>query len=196
MKRSLIALAILALSAGTAVAAPGDPRVVQGTLEWPASLAAEPFIAMRGEDGRVYYVDVSAAQRRVPGALTAGSRVAVLGVEGTRPHEMAALVLGAGDAASLGLTAPNAAPAPGGAAEPVWRLDGTVQSVSGSTITLRTADGKTHNVEASQLSDATLRALHSGDRVSLFGVPQPDRRLVANGYIQVADPPPPAASPR
>ena len=207
MKRSLVALAILALVAGAAAAAPGDPRVVQGTLEWPPSLSAEPFIVMRGEDGRVYYVDISAVQRRVPGVLTAGSRVAGLGVEGTRPYEMAAIAFGAGDATSLGLTAPSAAPAPsasisstapapGSSPEPLWRLDGTVQSVSGTTITLRTAVGKTHTVDASQLSDTTFRALRPGDRVSLFGVPRPDHRLVANGYIQITDPTPPAASPR
>jgi hypothetical protein len=203
MKRSLIALAILALFSGTASAAPGDPRVVQGTLEWPPSLSAEPFIVLRSEDGRLVYVDISAAQRRIPGALTAGSRVAVLAVEGARPYEMAAMAVGAGDASALGLTLPPAAPmpaasipstppAPSATPEPLWRLDGTVQSVSGTAITLRTGDGQTHTVEASQLSDTTLKGLRDGDRVSLFGVPRPDRRLVANGYIQTSDPAPPA----
>jgi hypothetical protein len=39
-------------------------------------------------------------------------------------------------------------------------------------------------VDVSQLSDQTLAALRPGDRVSLFGVPRKDNRLVANGYIQ------------
>jgi len=206
MKRSLVVLAILTLLAGPALAAPGDPRVVEGTLEWPPNLAAEPFVVVRSEDGRLYYVDISAAQRRVPGPLTAGSRVAVLGVEGTRPHETAAIAFGPGDAAALGLTVPGAGPAPSASIpstapapaqppEPLWRLEGAVQSVSGTAITLRTDDGQVHTVDASNLSDTTVVALRPGDRVSLFGVPRPDRKLVANGYIQSSDPPPPAASP-
>jgi hypothetical protein len=208
MTRSLITLAILALAAGTALAGPGDPRIVQGTLEWPPSLSAEPFVVIRGEDGRLYYTDLGAAQRRTPGTLTAGSRVSVLAVEGSRPYELAAIAFGAGDASTLGLTAPttpapmpsasipSTAPTPGPSPEPLWRLDGVVQSVSGTAITLRTDDGRTHTVDASPLSDATLKALRPGDRVSLFGVPRGDNRLVANGYIQTSEPPPPAASPR
>ena len=65
MKRFLVALAVLGVSATAAVAAPGDPRVLQGTLEWPATVANEPFVVLRGEDGRLYYADISAAQRSV-----------------------------------------------------------------------------------------------------------------------------------
>jgi hypothetical protein len=206
MKRSVIALAVLALLAGTAHAAPGDPRVVQGILEWPPNLAAEPFVVIRGEDGRLYYADIGAAQRRAPGAVTAGARVAVLGVEGSQPHELAALAFGPGDATSLGLTTPTAPSAPSAsipstappppiaAPEPMWRLDGAVQSVSPPTLALRTGDGTTHTVDVSQLSPVTLGALRPGDRVTLFGVPRGDERLVANGYIQ-AEPATPAASP-
>jgi len=206
MKRSLVALAILGLSAGAADAAPGEPRVLQGTLEWPATVANEPFVVLRGEDGRLYYADISGAQRRTPDPMRAGSRVAVIGLEGARPHEIAAIAVGAGDAASLGVVAPgttasvpsasipSTAVAPGPPPEQLWRLDGTVQSVSGATVTLRKADSKTVSVDASQLNETTLHALRMGDRVSFFGIPRNDRRLVANGYIQ-SEPPAPAASP-
>lgn len=207
MKRFLaLAIVILALATDSAFAAPGDPRVVQGTLEWPQNLSAEPFVVIRGADGRLYYADVSTAQRRGSGALTAGSRVAVLGIEGNRPFEMAALAFGPGDAASLGLTAPAAEPSPAASisstppalsagTEPMWRLDGAVQSISGSMVTLRTDDGRTHTVDASQLSPATIGALRQGNRVTLFGVPRTDDKLIANGYIQT-DLTQPAASPR
>jgi hypothetical protein len=207
MKRSLVALAILGLSAATAGAAPGDPRVVQGTLEWPATLGNEPFVVMRGEDGRLYYTDISAAQRRTTDPMTSGSHMAVLGVEGGRPHEIAAIAIGSGDAAALGLTPsstttasvpsasiPSTAVIPGPPPEPLWRVDGTVQSVAGSNITLRKPDARTVTVDASQLNEKTLRALRPGDRVSLFGVPRKDRRLVANGYIQ-SEAAAPSASP-
>jgi hypothetical protein len=144
--------------------------------------------------------------------MTSGSRVAVLGVEGARPHEIAALAVGAGDAASLGLsptgivppsppsTTPsasipsNASAQMGPPAEPMWRVDGTVQSLNKGTVTLRRSDARTIAVDVSQLSDQTLAALRPGDRVSLFGVPRKDHRLIANGYIQ-SEAPAPAASP-
>jgi len=208
MKRSLIVMTLIALSAGAAFAAPGDPRIVQGTLEWPATVTTESFVVIRGDDGRTYYADLATAQRRTPGPLTAGSRVSLLGIEGSRPYELTAMVIGTGDAASLGL-APSftptppappapiavAPPAPAVPAEPMWRVDGIVQSVAGTGVTLRTSDGRTVTVDVSQLSDSTLNALRPGERVSLFGVPRPDRRLLANGYIQ-SESVPPAASPR
>jgi hypothetical protein len=77
----------------------------------------------------------------------------------------------------------------------MWRVDGIVQSVSGSSVRLRTASGSTATVDVSGLSEGTLRALRPGERVSLFGVPRGDRKLIANGYIQ-SDTVPPSASPR
>jgi hypothetical protein len=212
MKRSLVALAIVALSAGAVSAAPGEPRVVQGTLEWPATVSNEPFVVIYGDDGRFYYADIASAQRRTPDPLTSGTRVAVVGIEGGHPHEVAALAIGAGDASSLGLVmpggsaaspstpsspsvVPSAATAAGASSEALWRLDGTVESVSGSTVVVRTENGRTHSVDASQLSEQTLSAMQPGDRVSLFGAPRKDRRLIANGYIQ-SEVATPAASPR
>ena len=73
MKFSAIALTLSVVLASAAVAAPGDPRLIQGTLEWPPAVSSgEPFIVVRGDDGRVYYADVMAAQRYVRGALNAG----------------------------------------------------------------------------------------------------------------------------
>jgi hypothetical protein len=76
----------------------------------------------------------------------------------------------------------------------MWRLDGAVQSVAGGMVTLRTDEGRTHRVDASQLSPGTISALRPGHRVMLFGVPRSDDKLVANGYIQT-EPAQPAASP-
>jgi hypothetical protein len=206
MKRVLLvavlALAILGLSTGTTLAAPGEPRVVQGTLEWPAAVSTQPFVVIRGDDGRMYYADINSAQRRTPGQLAAGARVAVLGIEGSRPYEIAGIAIGAGDAAALGLVPgggsdPSASVSTASAApaEDMWRVDGTVESINGSTVGLRGADGRTRSVDLSQLSESTWRSLRPGERISVFGAPRDDRRLIANGFIQ-ADGAVPAASPR
>jgi type 1 fimbria pilin len=203
MKRVLIlVLAILALSSGVALAAPGEPRVVQGTLEWPATVSNQPCGVIRGADGRTFYADIASAQRRTSGSIAAGSRIAVLGIEGSRPYEIAAIAIGAGDASSLGLV-------PGGAAEPsvsvaggsappsedMWRVEGIVETVSGSTVALRGSDGRSRSVDLSQLNESTWRSLRLGDRITLFGAPRDDRRLIANGFIQ-SEAPVPAAFPR
>jgi len=53
MKFSSVALILNVVFAGTALAAPGDPRLIQGALEWPPALSSgETFIVVRGDDGR------------------------------------------------------------------------------------------------------------------------------------------------
>jgi hypothetical protein len=115
MKVSTIALALSIVLAAPAFGGPGDPRLVQGKLEWPATLTGgEPFIVLRGDDGRVYYADVMAAQRYVQGSLSAGGHAALLGLEGIKPHEILGVALGSGDMAalSLALAQPTSTPSP------------------------------------------------------------------------------------
>ena len=115
MKLALTAVAVLLLAA-PALAAPGDPRTVRGTLEWPASLSAEPFVVVRGDDGRLYYADVSSAQRMNAGAIS--GRISLVGVEGNQPHEVHAVVIGAGDSALTFVTPTVPTPAQAAAGAP------------------------------------------------------------------------------
>jgi hypothetical protein len=70
-----------------------------------------------------------------------------------------------------------------------------VQSISGSTVVLRTSDGATQTVDVSNLSRATRASLRQGHEISLYGVPRKDRRLIATGFVQ-SEALPSAASPR
>jgi len=118
MKRGIVLTLTLAL-ANPAYALPGDARLVQGTLEWPATVGGEPFIVVRADDGRWYYADVASAQRHLSGPLTAGTRIAVVGVEGAKPHEINVVAFGTGDAAALALAlTPRGS---GAAAAPIQR---------------------------------------------------------------------------
>ena len=226
MKTALIATALIVL-AGPALAAPGDPRIVRGTLEWPATLSAEQFIVVRGDDGHSYYADVSSAKRMTPDSIT--GRISMVGVEGTQPYEIAAVVVGSGDSALVYATPPapadagpspsslarEAVPAPASpnpaAAPPAppavprtaaapeataatvttddfWQIRGKVTAVTPKEFVVETRPGEAVRVDVSKLSAWTHEAVRAGDEVKLFGVPQNDRRLVANGFIQEVQP--------
>src|SRR5437870_2682556 len=103
MRRGIVALSVAVLVASAAHAAPGDPRLIQGVLEWPAKLTAEPFVVIRTDDGRWYYTEIKNAKRLESGPLTSGGRVAILGTEAAKPHEITAIAVGSGDAAGLAL---------------------------------------------------------------------------------------------
>jgi hypothetical protein len=113
--RALLATAGVFLIVGSAVAAPGDPRALRGNLEWPATVSAEPIIVVRGDDGHVYYADISGARRMTAGAI-AGS-ISLAGIEGNHPYEIAAVAVGAGDSA-LTVAPPPAPPRTEGAVPP------------------------------------------------------------------------------
>ena len=184
--RWLVAIASVLLVTDLAAAAPGEPRLLKGTLEWPATLTAEPMAVVRGEDGRLYYVDASTAERlNVP----MSGQVSVVGIEGMKPQEISAVIIGGGDSALTALQTPRITGAE--SASPVtettgdlWRVHGKVQAVTVSDIVVQTVTGQSVRVDASKLSAWTRQSLRPGDEVKLFGTPQEDRRLVATGFIQ------------
>ena len=74
---------------------------------------------------------------------------------------------------------------PGPAAgEDLWQVQGKVMAITPREFVVRTRPGETVRVDVSKLSPWTRDAVRAGDQVKLFGVPQKDRRLVANGFIQ------------
>jgi hypothetical protein len=207
MRRSL-ALGLL-LIPHVSLAAPGDPRVVLGVLQWPSTLGREPFVVVRGDDGVDYVADVSSAQRRGERPLTAGSRVSVMGVEGRRSYEVTAILIGMGEAAIAGPTPPaevtnppsaspatgspgiapsggQAGPAPTAPATPRerWqRVEGTVGSLAGTELVVRTPAGSPMAVDVSRIPARVRRSLAPGDAVTVFVVSR-ESGLIATGLVQ------------
>lgn len=177
-----LAAGSLLVAFAQAIGAPGDSRVVRGTVEWPATAEATPFIVIRGEDGRRYSADVTTAQRGQV-ALAAGSRVTVAGVEGNRPHEIRAVSVTPAEGVP---PLPPAPPAPSGSAPATERIDGRVDGVSGSTLVIVTDDGRRVVVDLATLGPRFDR-LRVGDEVTVFGRLE-GRRFVASGFIQVEEP--------
>jgi hypothetical protein len=94
MNRSLVAACVAMLATPMiATAGAGDPRLVNGVLEWPAVVTSEAFVIVRGDDGGAYYVAVSATRRE---AVKAGTRIVVIGIEGRTPNEITAVGFGSG----------------------------------------------------------------------------------------------------
>ena len=107
----LLTVAFVLVAHVVAVAGPGDPRLVNGVLEWPRTVTNEPFLVVRGDDGVLYYVGVAAARR--DGPLAGGARVSVLGLEGRTANEITALGVGAGETTEAALAhLQGARPAP------------------------------------------------------------------------------------
>jgi hypothetical protein len=79
----------------------GDPRLVNGVVEWPAAVTNESFLIVRGDDGVLYYVGIAGARRE--GTVAAGGRVSILGLEGRSPHEITAVGIGSGSSAEAAL---------------------------------------------------------------------------------------------
>jgi len=118
MKRARFVLACIMLAATPliAIAAPGDPRLVNGVLEWPRTVTNESFVIVRGDDGVLYYVGLAATRR--DGTVTAGARVAVLGIEGRGAHEITAVGFGSGATTEAALAQLQGARSPAAAAAP------------------------------------------------------------------------------
>jgi hypothetical protein len=190
MRSLFLTLASLLMLTEIAAAAPGEPRLLKGTLEWPATLSTESIAVIRGDDGVLYYVEASGAERL--GAPITG-RVSVVAIEGMKPQELSAVIIGSGDSAITSVQTPSA---PGDiAASPrtdssddLWRVHGKVRAVTIADIIVETADGQAVRVDATKLSPWTRQTVRPGDEVKLYGVPQADRRLVANGFIQLMPP--------
>ena len=195
MRSLFLTLASLVLMTEIAAAAPGDPRLVKGSLEWPATLTTEPIAVVRGDDGVLYYVEASSAERL--GAPISG-RVSVVAIEGMKSQELSAVIIGSGDSAVTSIESPSvpgdvAASPRTDSSDDLWRVHGKVRGVTVSDIIVDTAHGSVR-VDASKLSPWTRQSVRPGDEVKLYGVPQADRRLVANGFIHLT-PSVPSASP-
>src|SRR5262245_60389329 len=203
MKILRVAVAPMLVLIGGAVtvwANPGDAVAVRGILAWPAILANEPFLVVRADNGRFYYTDVTAAERRGTAPLRAGNRVAIVGTEGARPHELTATALGpdaaavsseppdtsapslvSGEAAASPRTDSTAPPAP---SRPWERVRGTVQSVSGNTLVIRRDDGQQVDIDVSRFDGTMARDIRPGEVVTVFGTAENGKPFTAVGFVR------------
>jgi hypothetical protein len=163
--------------AEVSVAAPGDQRVIQGTLVWPSVVtpaqgSPEGFIVVRGDDGRTYFADVVAALHARPITIQAGTRVEVVGVEGAKPHVLTAVTVGSGSlptgfpsALPREVIAPLPSPAPSEGSLPVPAPVPPTRDQAPPESRDRGAPGQTLSGRVQSFSNGTLRLRTSDGRV-------------------------------
>ena len=170
----LVLLGLVAAWAPSADAAADDFRLVEGVLTAPLQLPESEVGEISGRDGVLYYVDL----RRLPREslhVPAQTVVTVIGFEGERPDVIAAQVLKFQD--SVPPLIDDRQPVD------LRVISGTVQAMSGQSLTLKSADGRPVTVEIGSLFGGSSPLLSRGEHVEVLGVLTEDNTFAANALI-------------
>lgn len=169
-----LALCFAAAPSGLAEAAADDFRVVDGVLTQPLVLPDSQVAEVSGRDGVLYYVDLRLLPRE-PHRLPAQTAVTVIGYEGERPDVIAAHVLKFQD---------GTPEVPYDRQPTDLRLiGGTVQAMSGQSLTLKAADGRRVTVEIGNLWGGSSPLVSQGEHVEVLGVLTEENTFAANALI-------------
>jgi hypothetical protein len=177
-------------SASAPAGSQGAWQHVHGTV----TKAEGSTLTFRADDGRTLTVDMSQVNASVQKGLTPGEGATVVGFPGAQGNQFTARYIqqDSSDPARGGRVVGQTTPAPATAAAPktpvdekAWqRIHGTVQSVSGNRLTLKTDDGRTLNVDMASVNDAVRKALTPGEGVTVVGHLRGDQNTVAAQFIQ------------
>jgi hypothetical protein len=188
-----IALATLLAHGSVAGAAPGDHRLLTGTLISPADATAERTLVIQSEDGVIHFVELGFAESIA--LVRVGDRVSVIGREGFQPtHILFAHLAHREDIASAPPALPLAvsiAPVTDVRESPDV-VTGTVESVAGRTLRVTNRHGHRITVDVAAI-DADIRGtLRPGDVVTVFAPTRISGLPVAAGIVVESGPAPAA----
>lgn len=151
----------------------------------------------KADDGRTLSVDMSKVGAGVQQALTANEGATLIGQAGAQANQFSAQFVqqDSSDPARggkvVGAPAPAASTAqPSAAAKPAddksWqRIHGTVASNAGNTLTLKTADGQTLNVDTSKVDAGVRKNVATGEAVTVIGhYKSADKKNLEAQFIQ------------
>jgi hypothetical protein len=171
---------------GAKSAAPGTegrPRWIR--LNGTVSAVSGSTITYKEDDGRMLTVDVSRLSQRDKSLLKPGQRAEIVVFPGPQPDNFIARFI----------REPSEAARTAAVDTQSWqRIHGVVQSVKGTTLSLKTDDGRTLNVDMAQVSSNVQGAMTPGAPVTVIGHFK-DRNTLAAEYIQ-ADASAGSATPR
>jgi preprotein translocase subunit YajC len=153
-------------------------------------------VTFKADDGRTLTVNASKVSSEIRGALTADEGVTMIGFAGSDATKFTAQYIQqdssdparggtvAGQPAASSTASPSAA-VPGTVDEKAWqRIHGTVNSVSGTTLTLKADDGRNLNVDMKEVGEGVRQSLSTGEKVTVIGFYRRDQNNVAARYVQ------------
>jgi outer membrane lipoprotein SlyB len=171
-----------------------------GTREWQrvhgkVQSVSGNTVTVKTDDGRTLTVDASRVSNEIRGALTRDEGVTLIGFAGSDATKFRARYIqqdssdpshgGTAGQPPAGSTAQPSAAVPGTVDEKAWqRIHGTVNSLSGTTLTLKADDGRNLNVDTKEVGEAVRQSLTTGEKVTVIGFYRGDQNHVAAKYVQ------------
>lgn len=195
--RLVIAIALVAAGFGFASladAAPGDYRLLTGTVVWP-DVTFERTLVVQSDDGVMHFAELAMAESSP--RTQVGDRVSIIGREGFRPTHILFAQLASREPTG---SAPAALPVTV-AVTPVIDVrespdivTGTVESLAGRALRLTNRHGHRIEVDVAAIDPDVRQALRPGDAVTIYAPTRVTGLPVAAGIM--VDHAPASAVPR
>ena len=142
-------------------------------------------VTVKTDDGRTLTAHAGQVSAEIRGSLAKDDGVTLIGFPGSRTDHFDARYIQKDSAtgAAGGASAPSALPGP--VDEKSWqKIHGTVNSVSGTTLSLKADDGRAINVDMKEVGEAIRQSLSAGDKVTVNGFYRGDQNTVAARFVQ------------
>ena len=183
--RSLVIAAAL-LAAGAAAAGAADEwQRIHGQVQ----AVTGDMVTLKADDGRTLTVDAKQVSSDLRKGLSQNEGVTVIGRAGKSANQFIAEYLqkDSSDPSRGGTIvgqSPSASPS-SSVDEKSWqRIHGTVNSASGTTLSLKADDGRSLNVDMKDVDEAIRQSLSNGEKVTVIGFYRGDQNNVAAKYVQ------------
>ena len=194
MRKSLGLIMFVACVAFAGAAAAQTSQNVHGTVQ---SVQGSQ-LTVKADDGRVLTVDMTAVGQNIQQAMAPGMGVTITGSAGASANQVTAQYIQQDSSdPSRGGTVVGQPAAPTTQPSGNWqKVHGTVQSVSGNTLTVKADDGRVLTVDMSAVGQDIQQAMAQGMGVTLTGFAGASANQFTAQYIQQdSSANPPAASP-
>ena len=179
-KRVWFIVVFVACVALAGVATAQTPQNVHGTVQSVSGTT----LTVKADDGRVLTVDMKAVGQAIQQAMKPGMGVTITGAAGASANEMTAQYIqqDSSDPSRGGAVVGQPA-----AAQPSgdWqKVHGTVQSVSGTTLTMKADDGRVLTVDMAAVGENIQKAMAQGMGVTIAGRPGASANQFTAQFIQ------------
>ena len=181
-KRVWFILVFVACVALAGVATAQTPQNVHGTVQSVSGTT----LTVKADDGRVLTVDMKAVGQAIQQAMVPGMSVTITGSAGASANEMTAQYIqqDSSDPSRGGTVVGQPAAAVAQPSGDWQKVHGTVQSVSGTTLTVKADDGRVLTVDMAAVGENIQKAMAQGMGVTIAGSPGASANQFTAQFIQ------------